>query len=140
MSTWKPTRQGERCFNLFLFVNGKDPDDDRVYEIGVKIHQLAGDDRVKMVILEEAVTTDWPTTKRYKIPDCCIAVWNGKAIKGCLTGRTILAGRSMGTLEWLWKLIGAPESPMMCVTHIWNGAVRISDSITFDDTPMESHL
>ncbi len=135
MSNWKPTRVTERCFNLFLFVNGEEHDD-RVYEIGVAEHRFAGNDRLKMAMLEDAVKSDWPTSKRYKIPDNCIAIWGDAAIKGCLTGRTILAGRSSGVIEWLWTLLKAPQSPMMCITHIWNGQVRISNSIKFDDTPI----
>jgi hypothetical protein len=116
----------ERLFNLFLFVRGG-----IIYEIGAVTHDWAGPDALKMALLQSSATADLPNAKRYPVPDRYAVVSPEGATPRALGYETYLqlaaAGCETEFFEEVFRDLAAPERPLMCITPVVDGKVRIEE-------------
>jgi hypothetical protein len=115
----------ERVFNLFLFCT-----DDIIRQLGAICHEISGSDEEKLAFLQSRVSTDFPTAKRYPVPDRYVLVLPGSPGRpGLLRYQTFRelasVGKQIELFEEIFEDQGAPRNPMMCVTPIVDGQPRI---------------
>ncbi|TAL63196.1 MAG: hypothetical protein EPN85_00730 [Bacteroidetes bacterium] len=114
----------EKIFNLFLYINSNNI----ISEIGVATHDLTGSDKEKMTFLQKAVSSDSKNNVKFPPPSNFTVVMNEKTIPGttydtymqmCEIGKGILL------FEDIFQHYKAPENPLMCVTPVVNGVIKI---------------
>lgn len=115
----------EKLFNLFLFVT-----DDVIREIGAVRHKCGGTDAEKLAFLQSQVATDFPIAKRYPVPNRYILVLpKGIKTRGLLRYQSYVqlaaVGKQMEFFEEIFEELGAAHNPLMCVTPIVDGHLRI---------------
>ncbi len=123
----------ETAYNLFLYVEG-----DALTGIGVAMHRLDGSDSEKIAYLQGCVDADFSGAARHPLPTQNIRAWlglnSGAEITFDMFSYLSRTGKAMRVFEELLRDVGAPESPLMCVTPIVNGKPRI-DMLTHIDPP-----
>lgn len=124
----------EKVVNLFLFIN-----DGLIREIGATWHDAKGSDDVKLLFLQSKVEDDWRGSRRHPVPGWCSAVrQDGVIEKSCVSyeGFRQLAGsgQQMKILEAVFSQYKfAPENPLMVVTPVVDGVVKIEAVIGAPD-------
>lgn len=119
---------GEKVFNLFLYIT-----DDLIHELGATPHFRSGTDDQKTAYLQGEVGNDYKYAKRFPIPEWCIAIRDGKTLKGWLPYDTYVVAASVGKhfeiIEHIFQHLGACDTPLMVITPIVNGKPRV-DAVT----------
>lgn len=125
----KEAKATELIANIFIFVQeGKNA---IVHEIGVVWHRQGGTDIEKIAFLQSQVDDDWPRSKRRPLPqEFWILDDQGVKHRGVQTysgfQETFQKNQSK-MLEFLvFKHYSyAPKDPLVCITPIVNGKVRV---------------
>ncbi len=127
----------EYIVNLFLFIDTTCmPGAQVLRQIGASWHEREGTDAEKLAYLQSCVEADFPSSKRYLLPKWCVLVdLSGRAVKGLLTYPTFQklreVGRQMEVLEdaVFQHCPHAPRQPLMCITPVVDGKVRVEGQI-----------
>jgi len=119
------TREGERIFNLFLFIEGG-----IIQELGVVVHVHQGSDSAKIKFLQDSVASDFANSQRFPLPHRFITIQGSDGVnRGRLSYDTFVFlmqnGAVAGVFEEVFQKIGAPQNPLMCVTPIVDGKPRV---------------
>ena len=101
---------GERVFNVFVYFNNG-----VAHEYGVRHHRVRGGDQAKMAALAEAVATDHPLAKRFRLPRTFTpGEWAAQQRLGV----------DLGLFEEGIAHYRAGAEPLYCLTSIVDGVPR----------------
>lgn len=108
----------ERIFNIFIFFDEK-----IAIEYGMRHHRKGGSDEEKLVFLQSAVESDFPSACRFSLlRPLTPENWRAKQRQGV----------DFGLFEEGFKLYRATKSPVMCVTAIVDGVPKVDISGTLE--------
>ncbi len=134
----------EWIVNLFLFVSERIMEDRRVLmQIGACWHFTAGTDQEKMAYLQRQVEKDVRRAKRHPLPESCILVASdGTAKRGMMTYDSFKEFGTQIQMRLLEDVIfchyeHSPASPLMVVTPVVDGKVRIEGFVDMNGNPTD---
>jgi len=111
----------EKIFNLFLFIN-----DDIIQQLGVVSHECDGTDEQKTKFLQSQVDIDLPNAQVHPVPQRYV-MNNGtsESIPGQISydgyQQLKVLGRQLDFFEDIFKLEGALDTPLVCITPVRDG-------------------
>jgi len=122
----------ERIFNVFLFV-----EDDLIVELGCVLYERGGSDADKLAFLQEKVSSDWRTARRFKLSNDIVYinednVAHYRRISYQSYVQLFHAGRHMPVIEPVFEAMGNSRTPLMVVTPIVDGVLRIDEVVHRD--------
>jgi hypothetical protein len=114
----------ERVFNLFVFVASE-----YIGELGVVVHEIDGFDSDKLNFLRTVVESDAGAARRFAIPlRYTRRLSDSVSVPGLHSSvfeQMIYGGRGLEVFEDVLDELNAPPSPLVCITHVVDGVVRI---------------
>jgi hypothetical protein len=130
----KVHEMNERIFNIFLYIQKG-----FVLQIGCTAHERSGSDHEKMRFLQEQVKEDYKRCERFQLPDWCMVVDStGACLRRCITYDTFnslrLADRLL-MLEEVFQASHAPQSPLIVITPVVDGAPAIDVVTDLENVP-----
>jgi hypothetical protein len=101
----------EPAYNLFLYV-----DKSLITALGVAVHELDGTDPEKISALQQRVSDDYKTAKRYKL---------ARRFEWGEYESLMRLGRELEAFEEIFRDCNAPLNPLVAITPIVDGAPTI---------------
>ncbi len=124
----------EQVFNLFVFVT-----QDYVRELGAVVHEVDGSDSDKLAYLRSIAASDAGAACRYKVPPrYTVRQEDGTYAPGIhyrVFQQMTSGGRLCEIFDEVLEEFKATASPMVCVTPIVDGVVRIDQVGSLPETP-----
>lgn len=129
----------ETIYNLFLFV-----EDGIITGLGVTSRESGGSDTEKLALLQRNARDDIGTVRRFPIPSRFkvrgVADGKERIVSGLLTyeryRKLVEASEHLDVFEELFKAIGAPPDPLLCITPVVDGVPRVDGVVGFGIGPL----
>jgi hypothetical protein len=126
----------EPGFNLFVFV-----EKDYVRELGAAVREVDGSDEEKLEQLQSTAVTDAANASRFRIPPQFMARQEDGSFEAGIEYRMFQrmtnGGRLCEVFEEVLSELGAGPAPMICLTPVVDGTVRIDRVGRLPEAPIK---
>jgi len=110
----------------------------------VVVHETDGSDTEKVAYLQSLATADMPAAPRYPVPSRYSVRDNDGSytpgIHNRLFQQLMYAGRSLELFDEILQQLGAGTKPLVCVTPVVDGAVKIDKVGTLPEIPFPDRI
>jgi len=129
----------ETVYNLFVIVDGG-----FVRSLGVASHVCSGSDGAKLALLQERVGSDFRSARTFPVParykTATTDAERRKVVSGTITFERYMTlssdGNQLDIFEEVFRAIGAPPDPLVCITPVVDGVPRADGVASFGIGPL----
>jgi hypothetical protein len=128
----------ETVYNLYVIL-----EEEFICALGVTPHVRSGPDGEKLRFLQENVRSDYEAARTFPVParyETAVMGSDKTKVAGTITFEKYLRlssdGQQLDIFEELFRSIGAPPDPLVCITPVVDGVPRVDGVVGFGIGPL----